>query len=334
MALIQEDEEYYERGGTQKNSYSADEVVEVPCPYCQSEKRERVYTEHDSIGVSHCSHCDLLYTSPRIEAPEAIYWGDHKKYEDEAQLIFTGQATHHRDPNYLEEIALIKRYKPKGRFLDVGCSMGMLLRHAREHGYETVGVEPSPSLSKIAREKWGLNVHNCFLHELPASEHESFDVIALSDVFEHISEPLPFLEQVSQLLAPNGILYIKVPNARWNLFKQRALEKMGKHPTQGVWDSYEHVVHYTDRSLPKMLGKAGFRTVRLTIGKPIQVPVWHQFVGQYYQYPSPWWLDWKHYLGRSMFYWLSWPERALRGGSIGALAPDIVAVARKKSPPK
>ena len=325
MGLIQESHDY-ERGGTQKDEYTEDEVVFVPCPLCESDERERVYTEHGSVGVSRCSSCGLLYTSPRIRAPEQIYWGDADKYYAEARLVFEGKAPHHRDPNYREELEMIRKFKPAGRFLDVGCNMGMLLRLATKMGWEAVGLEPSPSLSRLAREKVGLTVHNCFLHEMP--ETESFEVIALSDVFEHITEPLSFLQAVRKRLTTDGIVYLKVPNGRWSLFKQRTLAMMGRAPRQGVWDAYEHVVHYTDGTLQRMLERAGFDVVRLSIGKPIQTPVWHEFVGHYYQYPSPWMLDWKRRTGRTLFYWLSRLERMFRLGSVGYLAPNIVAVAR------
>lgn len=328
MTLIKESQDY-ERGGTQKDEYTSDEVVVVECPMCGSSERSVVYREHGSLAVSQCEACSLLYTSPRVRSPEAVYWGDSDTYFAEARLVFEGKAAHHRDPNYLEELELIKRFKPTGRFLDVGCNMGLLLRHVRRLGWTAVGVEPSPSLSRIAIERLGLTVHRCFLHEMPASEVGSFDVIALSDVFEHVVEPLPFLEQVARFLAPDGVLYVKVPNARWNYFKQRMLGLFGKAPRQGVWDSYEHVVHYTDCTLRSMLAKGGFEVLTMTIGKPIQLPVWHEHVGHYYQYPSPFVLDWKRQIGRSGFYWLSWPERWLRRGSIGAFAPNLVAVARR-----
>src|SRR5437763_11801908 len=60
----------YEHGGTQKNEYAEDEVVEVSCPLCGSDKRRRIYTEYGSIGVSECQDCSLVYTSPRIHSPE------------------------------------------------------------------------------------------------------------------------------------------------------------------------------------------------------------------------------------------------------------------------
>jgi len=327
LNLIHESADY-ERGGTQKDHYGADDVVEVPCPLCGSGDREELYREYGAIGICRCRQCSLMYVSPRLKAPEQVYWGDVEKYVEESRLIFKGKAAHHRDPNYIEELDTIARYKPVGRFLDVGCNMGMLLRHIKTRKWTAVGVEPSPSFAKIAREWQGVQVYNCFLHELPASEEHSFDVVALSDVFEHICDPLPFLGEVRRLLRDDGILYVKVPNGAWNLFKQRAMAAMGRKPSQGIWDSYEHVVHYTDRTLRKMLAAGGFEVVSISIGKPIQIPSWHHYVGQYYQYPSPWLMDWKHHLVRSVFYRLSQVERVARFGAIGAFAPNIVAIAR------
>ena len=318
----------YERGGTQKDRYSPEEVITVPCPFCGCRERRHLYTEHGALAVVRCTSCSLIYTSPRVRHPEQAYWGDADTYYAEARLIFEGRAAHHRDPNYWEELRLIRRYKPSGRFLDVGCNMGMLLRHVRRMGWTGVGVEPSPALAQIARVQFGHDVYNCFLHDLPQSEDNAVDVIALSDVFEHICDPLACLADVRRVLADDGILYIKVPNARWNAFKQAALRLVGQAPAQGVWDSYEHVVHYTDATLHTMLATAGFEVMTMTIGRPIQLPVWHQYVGHYYQYSSPWLLDWRRRAGRSLCYWLSWPERVLRWGSIGACAPNIVVIAR------
>src|SRR5689334_17886416 len=107
LRLIAESKDYV-RGGTQKDDYSPDEVVEVGCPRCASQDRELRYTEHGAIGISRCSVCALIYTSPRIHSPEQIYWGDTSIYHEEARLVFEGKAAHHRDPNYLGEIRAIE----------------------------------------------------------------------------------------------------------------------------------------------------------------------------------------------------------------------------------
>lgn len=322
----------YERGGTQKDQYAADEVVAVPCPLCGSADGTTLCTERGAIGVKQCSTCSLIYTSPRVREPEAVYWGDHEKYVAEAKLIFAGKALHHRDPNYLEELKLIEAHMPeKGRLLDVGCNMGMLLRLARARGWDTVGVEPSPALHRIATERLELTVHNCFLDGLPETEESSFDVVALSDVFEHVTEPLPFLRTAARFLRAGGLLYVKVPNARWNILKQQASELLGRGVSPDTWDSYEHVVHYTEPTLRAMLKAGGFEPLVITFSGPVQVPVWHKYLGQYFQYPSPWVLDWRRHLGRQGFYALGRIERWLRRGQIGYCAPNLVALATRET---
>lgn len=328
MKLVAGSQDYV-HGGTQKDIYNDDEVVEVNCPLCGNDEKTRLYTEHGSIGISQCVKCSLVYTSPHIHSPEEIYWGDANLYFQESRLIFEDKAPHHRDSNYLCEIKEIERYKKSGRFLDVGCNMGMLLRLAKKRGWETIGLEPSPSLSNLAK-KHGFPVYNCFLNELPAHEENSFDVVAFSDVFEHITDPQGFLNDAKRYLKPDGILYVKVPNVKWSLFKQKMLKLMGKQPQQGLWDSYEHVVHYSDTTLKQMLEKGGFKTLRISLDPPVQTPNWHEYVGQYFQYPTPFFIDWKRKLVRSTCYKLSMLERLVRLGSVGYLAPNLVAVAQKK----
>lgn len=320
----------YERGGTQKDHYEPGELVEVPCPYCGSGTPSRLHTEYGNVGVVRCT-CGLIYTSPRVRDPEKNYWGDRDAYYREARLIFQGTGRHHRDPNYLEELDLIARYRPRGRFLDVGCGMGMLLRHVSARGWEAVGVEPSPTLSALARDELGLTILNRYLEEVPTEYDATFDVVALSDVFEHVSEPLAMLGHVRRLLKPDGVLYVKVPNARFNLLKQLVVRLRGRNLQHGVWDAYEHVIHYTDESLRRMLAKGGFRVETLSLARPVQIPVWHHHVGQYFQYPSPVALDWKRHLGRAAFHLAGKVERVLRLGTAGYLPSSLAVIARPAS---
>jgi hypothetical protein len=96
-----------------------------------------------------------------------------------------------------------------------------------------------------------------------------------------------------------------------------------------IFDSYEHVVHYSDKTLRRMLKKYGFKIIKAFIGKPVQTPVWHDYVGQYYQYPSPWVLDPKRQSLRLIFYWVSRLEFWIRGMKVGYLAPNIAVIAKK-----
>jgi hypothetical protein len=112
MPLLAESFDFV-HGGAMKSRYSPEEVTEVPCPLCGSEKRRRLYTELGSVGICECLSCSLIYTSPRILEPEKVYWGDPEAIYEEARLIFEGRAPHHRDPNYRHEMDTIEKFTRK-----------------------------------------------------------------------------------------------------------------------------------------------------------------------------------------------------------------------------
>ncbi len=319
----------YERGGEQKAIYSNSDVIFTNCPLCEKDEYEQIYIERGALGIVRCKKCSLIYVNPRLKNPEHVYWGDAQKYFKEARLIFEGKALHHRDKNYEEDLKLIFKYKPSGKFLDVGTNMGFFLKSAKNWNvWDLCGVEPSPSLSDMARKYFQLNIRTSFLEEAEF-EDESFDVITLTDVFEHISDPGKMLRDIRRIMKQDGVLFIKVPNGLFNLFKLNMAKRMGKLKDYDLFDSYEHVVHYSHKTLVKILEKNGFRTLDVTIGRPIQLPVWHKYVGHFYLYPSPLCLDFKRQIGRSLLYHFSKIEFYLKWKEIGALAPNIITIASK-----
>ncbi len=321
-------EQDYERGGRQQAIYSDEDVETAVCPLCDEPRQDRLYTERGVLGVVKCPSCELIYVSPRLQNPEHVYWGEAEKYTEEARLIFAGRAAHHRDLNYLHDLAIIERYKPTGHFLDIGTNMGFFLRHTRNRSWTAIGVEPSVSLAELARKHFDLDVRTCFLQDAKFPNGH-FDVVTMTDVFEHISHPRAMLSEIRRVLKSDGILFIKVPNGLFNVLKLRVLRRLGRLGMLDIFDSYEHVVHYSSSTLRKMLESEGFKVRKQLIAPPIQIPVWHHFVGQYYQYPSPWALDWKRQTARTITYYASRLESLAMGGKVGSLAPNIVVVAEK-----
>ena len=72
------------------------------------------------------------------------------------------------------------------------------------------------------------------------------------------------------------------------------------------------------------------RFLKFSTEPPVQVPNWHEYVGHYFQYPTPWFMDIGRKAGRALFYRLSGIERLARLGSLGYAAQNLVAVARKR----
>lgn len=316
----------YIHGGTQKDFYNENEREHCSCPLCGSDKFFQLDTER-GLSVVKCKNCDLIYTNPRAKNAEENYFGDASVFENEAMLIFKGKKAHHRDKNYEYEVNKIKRIKKSGKLLDVGTNMGFFLRKARDAGFETEGVEPSPSLSKIARERWGLKIHTSFLEKADLPKN-NYDIITLIDVFEHVTNPKELLKTSYDLLKTDGLIAIKVPNGDYNYLKMKLAKASGKAKNMAIWDCCEHVVHYTPKTFAKMVESCGFKVKTCFIPLPIHSPIWANLVGHYYQYPSPFILDWKRIMLRNLFYRIGKMEYWLTGKS--KFGPDLMFIIEKK----
>lgn len=96
--------------------------------------------------------------------------------------------------------------------LDIGASTGLLCIAAQDRGLQATGVEPSEWAAKVARKQFNLNVLlGTFPH--PQLKGQQFDIITLTDVIEHLSEPISLLKEAAEALNPGGLLVITTPLA-------------------------------------------------------------------------------------------------------------------------
>ncbi len=288
------------------------DLVHVACPTCHADEPTRVAHE-GPLGIVRCRRCDLLYVSPRLAEPQAHYHGDREAVLRKYGAILRGERRHNRDPNYEQELGLLRRLKPTGRLLDVGTHCGFFLRKARGMGWELRGVEPSPIGAQFAREFYGLDVVNATLQEA-GFPNGSVDLVTMVDVFEHLSDPLEVLGEVRRVLRDDGLLFVKVPNGRYNLFKHRLINRLLGLREVEIFDAKEHVAHYTVDTLAATLAAAGFRVKLAFVPLPIQDGA-----------------AWKCAL-RSIAHALARVQHRL-GGGFGELATDIALVAAKAGSP-
>lgn len=149
-------------------------------------------------------------------------------------------------------LALLERFCAPGRLLDVGCWTGSFLVAAQARGWQVSGVEPSQWAVRRAHER-GLGTVT--VGSL-ADAAGKFDAVVLCDVLEHLLDPRHAVHAIHDLLVPDGLLLLTVPDAG-----SRLARVMGRR-----WWSVlpMHVQYFTRASLRRLLTDAGFdvETVR------------------------------------------------------------------------
>ena len=111
-----------------------------------------------------------------------------------------------------ENDGLLSRLEPlrgHARLLEVGCASGLLLKRARERGWEVKGVELSPEAVSHAR-SLGLDIRQGTLHDAQLAAG-SFDVVFMGDVLEHVPDCRATLAEVARVLVPGGHAVVRGP---------------------------------------------------------------------------------------------------------------------------
>jgi 2-polyprenyl-3-methyl-5-hydroxy-6-metoxy-1,4-benzoquinol methylase len=162
-----------------------------------------------------------------------------------------------REGLYTDIVNVLDGIAPGRRLLEVGCGTGDFLRFAQEHGFSSVGTEPALEAAQRAVSK-GLTVHPMTLDKFAAQSQADFDVVVMINVLEHVPDAVRTIQECRQLLGPEGILCIRVPND-FTEIQAAAKEKIGADPW---WIAVpDHVNYFNFASLRQTLDRLGFETV-------------------------------------------------------------------------
>lgn len=100
---------------------------------------------------------------------------------------------------------------PRGKLLDVGCGNGEFLVKMQALGWGVQGVEPDARAASLARQRVRAEIHEGTLSTANYAP-ESFDVITLGHVIEHVGEPVATLRECKRILRAAGSIFILTPN--------------------------------------------------------------------------------------------------------------------------
>lgn len=141
------------------------------------------------------------------------------------------------------------------RLLDIGCGTGDFLKIAKNHNWYVTGVEPNPKARDIANLKTNNSVSD--IDQLLKFEPNSFDVITLWHVLEHLPKLDDHISIFNSLLKPNGRLIIAVPN-------YKSFDAKHYKEYWAAFDVPRHLWHFSQQSISKLVQRKGMKLMKTT----------------------------------------------------------------------
>jgi SAM-dependent methyltransferase len=156
----------------------------------------------------------------------------------------------------------------KGSLLDLGCGRGELLWAAREAGWNTEGVDPSPAHLEWARTNLGIEGRLGTI-EAATFPSDHFDAITMGGVIEHLYDPYATLREVLRVLKPGGVFYFDAPNedglyTRIGNIYQRAQGRDWVVNLAPTFAPY-HVQGFNPKSVQQLLRRVGLEVDSLVV---------------------------------------------------------------------
>ncbi len=243
----------------------------VPCNFCQSERHRVLFEIHESpderqppawrgtaaIPVVRCDECRLVFLNPRYDDVRLT-----ALYQDPQMFIGTidpeGRSRNiaaerpQRVARFKADADSLRRVRPHGRLLDVGCGLGFFLQ-ALGGDYDAVGLEWSHPVVEMMRDLPLRVVEDRFPHH-PFESSES-DIITFHNMLDHLPDPLGALRAAHDLLKPGGLLMLSLAN-----FGGIAARVYGAgFRLLGP----NHLYYFTPSTLRPYLDRTGFRLLKI-----------------------------------------------------------------------
>lgn len=233
----------------------------VPCNLCGSTDRQPFRPENGKSLVK-CQNCGLVYVSPRPDASElyALYGETYFKNDDSGTVGYADYLSDAQNirRTFNRRLDLLHQHIQPGngrKLLDVGCAVGFFIDEAAKRGWQVEGLDVSGFAIEYVREQFGHDAYNSSLLDADFLEDDSYSLITMWDVIEHVPDPKAHIERIAELLHSGGYVALITPD----------VESFPARLTGKRWIGYklseEHVYYFSKQTLTRMLNEAGFDVV-------------------------------------------------------------------------
>ncbi len=292
------------------------------CPICGKEKTVSFFAKAQSsdalirkMSLTQCANCRVVFAQNYQVDRKAIYnknyatWGADLANE----LAAVSEA---KKVSFVHQLEKIKKFiDPQNKkLLDVGTGGGFLLEVATAMGFNCFGIEPATYACQLAKNKFGEKIF-CGTLEQARYPDIFFDVICLTDVLEHLKEPLKTLQEVNRILKPGGFIFVISPDT--NSLSKKILG------TNWFQYKYEHLFYFNKKSFRFIMEEAGFEIALFTTNvKKLSLAYYRQYFKKY------------RLIGVSRVFNLIsdyLPRRILKLSFSNPITGEFLAIARKKN---
>ena len=230
------------------------------CPLCGGQQLEHAltctdhYASGETFEVVRCAHCGFQMTqNAPVEAKIGKYYEtpDYISHSDTQKGMMNRVYHWVRQFMLSRKASLVKQASKMstGTLLDYGTGTGYFANAMAQKQWTVKAIEKSPQARAFAKERFGLDVDA--ETALPLYEPQTFDVITLWHVLEHVEHLNEMWETLHKILKDRGVLIMAVPNP-----DSYDAQKYGKW-----WAAYDvprHLWHFRPSVMQQFGAKHGF----------------------------------------------------------------------------
>ncbi|MEO8711612.1 MAG: class I SAM-dependent methyltransferase, partial [Parafilimonas sp.] len=232
------------------------------CPACGSAsiffvlKAKDETVSHELFDIWQCNYCTLRFTQ---NVPDEQHIGKYYQSSDYISHSNTSKGLINKLYHSVRSITLqskrnlIEQNSSKGSLLDIGAGTGAFASAMKKNGWNVTALEPDETARTNAKKDFNIELlptENLF--RLPSN---TFNVITLWHVLEHVLELHTYLDTFYSLLADEGSLIIAVPNYTSYDAKKYA-EKWA------AYDVPRHLYHFSPQSMRMILNNHNFKLIQ------------------------------------------------------------------------
>ncbi|HCF26081.1 MAG TPA: methyltransferase type 11, partial [Cyanobacteria bacterium UBA11049] len=145
------------------------------------------------------------------------------------------------------------------RVIDFGCATGYFSQLLTKKGCTVTGVEINPEAAKVAEQycEQIIVADLDFVSVTAILPKQAFDVAVFGDVLEHLRNPWKVLEEIRQLLKPEGYVVASIPNIAHGAIRLALLQGRFEYMDLGLLDN-THLRFFTRNSVEELFEGSGY----------------------------------------------------------------------------